>query len=68
LANPDLIPEEELASSERETWKKLALKIISSCIKVRGSFYFLNPVDPVKLGVSDYFDIISMPMDLGTVK
>ncbi|CAG8630498.1 18122_t:CDS:1 [Racocetra fulgida] len=29
---------------------------------------FLEPVDPAKYGVSDYFDIIKKPMDLGTVE
>ena len=29
---------------------------------------FLTPVDPVKLGIPDYFDIIKQPMDLGTIK
>ena len=29
---------------------------------------FGSPVDPVQLGLPDYFDIIKAPMDLGTVK
>lgn len=29
---------------------------------------FHLPVDPVKLGLPDYFDIIKHPMDLGTIK
>ena len=29
---------------------------------------FLTPVDPVKLNIPDYFDIIKQPMDLGTIK
>lgn len=29
---------------------------------------FLVPVDPVKLNIPDYFDIIKQPMDLGTIK
>jgi len=29
---------------------------------------FLQPVDPIKLCIPDYFDIVKQPMDLGTVK
>ncbi len=29
---------------------------------------FSDPVDPVKLGLPDYFDVIKKPMDLGTVQ
>ena len=29
---------------------------------------FLEPVDPVELGIPDYFDIIKTPMDFGTIQ
>jgi len=29
---------------------------------------FIEPVDPVKFAIPDYFDIIKTPMDLSTVK
>jgi bromodomain-containing factor 1 len=29
---------------------------------------FMDPVDPVALGIPDYFDIIKNPMDLGTIR
>jgi hypothetical protein len=32
------------------------------------AFPFTQPVDPVALRVPDYFDIIKVPMDLGTIK
>jgi hypothetical protein len=32
------------------------------------SWVFMAPVDPVALGLQDYFHIITKPMDLGTVK
>ena len=66
--NPDSISEEEIKSVELETWDKIALKIVTSCSKQKGAFYFVEPVDPVKFNIVDYYDIISKPMDLGTVK
>lgn len=38
------------------------------CWKVKGSSWFHDPVDAVKFGIMDYFDIITKPMDLGTAK
>ena len=37
-------------------------------MKLKGSYYFTEPVDPVKYNIMDYFDIVSKPMDLGTIK
>jgi E1A/CREB-binding protein len=31
-------------------------------------FVFASPVDPVKLNLPDYFDIVKRPMDLGTIR
>ena len=28
----------------------------------------MQPVDPVKLGIPDYFDVVKRPMDLGTIR
>lgn len=36
--------------------------------KHNSAFIFHEPVDPEKLNIPDYFDIIRNPMDLGTVK
>jgi Bromodomain len=36
--------------------------------KVKFAFIFHEPVDPVKLNIEDYFDIIKRPMDFGTIK
>lgn len=37
-------------------------------MKLKGAYYFTEPVDPVKYNIMDYFDIVSKPMDLGTIK
>ena len=34
----------------------------------KNSFIFLEPVDVEGLGLTDYYDIVKVPMDLGTVK
>ena len=37
-------------------------------MKLKGSYWFSEPVDPVKYNIVDYFDVISNPMDLSTVR
>mmetsp|Transcript_6823 Transcript_6823/g.11014 ORF Transcript_6823/g.11014 Transcript_6823/m.11014 type:complete len:109 (-) Transcript_6823:45-371(-) len=32
------------------------------------AIFFNEPVNPEKLGIHDYFDIIKRPMDFGTIK
>ncbi|KAH9327244.1 hypothetical protein KI387_007422, partial [Taxus chinensis] len=32
------------------------------------AYVFNDPVDPIKLGIPDYFTVIKSPMDLGTIK
>lgn len=41
---------------------------MSTIWKHKGSGWFQQPVDPVKFGIMDYNDIITHPMDLGTIK
>lgn len=36
--------------------------------KNKASIWFQQPVDPVKFGILDYNDIITHPMDLGTIR
>ena len=68
LSNPDAVPQELLEATLQESWEKVATKVLNQCWKVKGAFWFYEPVDPVKFGIMDYFDIITNPMDLGTVK
>jgi hypothetical protein len=37
-------------------------------IKMKQAFFFLEPVDPVKLGIPEYYDVVPYPMDFGTVR
>lgn len=36
--------------------------------KHTSSWIFLEPVDPIKLNIPDYFDIVKEPMDLSTIR
>ena len=36
--------------------------------KTKNSIAFLNPVDPVTMGIPTYFDVIKTPMDLSTME
>lgn len=64
LANPETIPSE----TNEESWDKAASRVLNYCSKIKGAFYFQEPVDPVKYNIMDYFDIVTHPMDLGTVR
>jgi len=65
--------ETHLASLDRTTQLPPA-KLKAKCMEVlkglqnhQHGWVFNNPVDPVELGLPDYFDVIKKPMDLGTV-
>ena len=42
--------------------------MVSSIWKFNSSWIFHEPVDPDKLGVPDYNNVIKTPMDFGTIK
>lgn len=51
-----------------DNWEKVAKKLMNMLCKVKDSEIFHKPVDPVLLGIPDYFDIIKNPMDFSTIK
>lgn len=51
-----------------ECWDKAAKRMINALTKHASAWIFLEPVDPERLGIPDYFDIIKHPMDFGTIK
>ncbi|KAG8086623.1 hypothetical protein GUJ93_ZPchr0010g8518 [Zizania palustris] len=58
------------ATSERQQDDKelaAALEAIKKVMKMDAAEPFNTPVDPVALGIPDYFDIIDTPMDFGTI-
>ncbi|XP_028079201.1 uncharacterized protein LOC114280979 [Camellia sinensis] len=46
---------------------KAALAVIRKVMKMDSARPFNLPVDPVALGIHDYFDVIDTPMDFGTI-
>ena len=68
LANPESIPQELIDKSNAEHWQKQAGKVLAQCFRLKGSYWFQDPVDYHKLMIPDYIDIIPNPMDLGTVR
>jgi ankyrin repeat protein len=49
-------------------WEKVAKRMMTHLMKMSQSWIFLEPVDPHKFNLTDYFDIIAEPMDFGTIK
>lgn len=49
-------------------WEKVAMRMMKHLMKLNQAWIFLEPVDPEKLQIFDYFDIIQNPMDFGTIK
>jgi len=47
---------------------KSLLPVVDSLMNHAYGWVFSNPVDPIELGLPDYFDVIKEPMDLGLVK
>lgn len=50
-----------------DPWPLAWAQILRGLLLRPGSWPFLEPVDPVALGIPDYHDVIKRPMDLGTV-
>ena len=42
--------------------------VLPNIRKHKHAWPFQKPVDPVNLGLPDYFDVVKRPMDLSTIK
>ena len=49
-------------------WDKTAKRLMNSLWRCSAAQIFHNPVDPDKLGIPDYFEIVKNPIDFGTIK
>lgn len=65
--NLTLVHKPESEPEQKSDMEKCAI-ILSSVMENPHAFEFLRPVDPVKQGIPQYFNVIKHPMDLGTVK
>ncbi|KAL2904460.1 Bromodomain-containing protein 4B [Bienertia sinuspersici] len=45
-----------------------SLEVVKKIMKMDAAEPFNVPVDPIKLGIPDYFDVIDTPMDFGTIR
>mmetsp|Transcript_37557 Transcript_37557/g.77085 ORF Transcript_37557/g.77085 Transcript_37557/m.77085 type:complete len:225 (-) Transcript_37557:404-1078(-) len=52
----------------KSEWVKKCGSVLKILKAHKHGWVFGEPVDPVKLQIPDYFDVIKQPMDLGTVK
>lgn len=53
---------------EEVSWERTAKRILENLRRSKYSIYFNEPVDVVRYGIKDYYDIIKRPMDFGTIK
>ncbi|KAF0693617.1 Aste57867_15482 [Aphanomyces stellatus] len=65
---PAHLREEGLAELERMPAMRKCHNILKNLVGNAKAVPFLIPVDPVALGIPDYFKVIKEPMDLGTVR
>ncbi|KAJ3004244.1 UNVERIFIED_CONTAM: hypothetical protein HDU68_005216 [Siphonaria sp. JEL0065] len=47
---------------------KFCNRILGRAKRLKDAFMFLQPVDPIKLGIPTYFHFIKRPMDLSTIQ
>eukprot|EP00268_Persea_americana_P052847 TRINITY_DN5941_c0_g1_i6.p1 TRINITY_DN5941_c0_g1~~TRINITY_DN5941_c0_g1_i6.p1 ORF type:complete len:701 (-),score=176.21 TRINITY_DN5941_c0_g1_i6:226-2328(-) len=59
------LPDQDRQYNENEL--STALEVIKKIMKMDAAKSFNAPVNPVALGIPDYFDIIETPMDFGTI-
>jgi hypothetical protein len=52
----------------KRPWDKLGKKLLNTLWRANQSWIFHEPVDPGKLNIPDYFDVVKHPMDFGTIK
>ena len=65
------IPQIDESAMIYHHWEKVAKRMMAHMTNTQKNpkaWIFLEPVNPEKLGINDYHDIIQRPMDFGTIK
>lgn len=67
---PAALPERKGGTPDKKAWSwhDECRKALDMLLKDKQVYFFTEPVDPVALGVPEYLEVITQPMDLGTVK
>lgn len=74
MYNPEKIqdiPEPEISDQTvplYDHWDKVAKRLVNQLWRCNASQIFHKPVDPDRLGIPDYFEVVKNPIDLGTIK
>ena len=74
LENPSLVDQlndPELAEENTplyDNWEKAAKRLLATLWRTNSAQIFHNPVDPDRLGIPDYFEVVKDPIDFGTIK
>ncbi|KAI3805155.1 hypothetical protein L1987_27265 [Smallanthus sonchifolius] len=70
LAQPHVENKSQMHQNSEHKRQELdaALAVIKKTMEMDAAEPFNIPVDPVALGIPDYFDIIKTPMDFGTIR
>ena len=65
LNEPDLVEEN---TPLYDNWEKAAKRLLATLWRTNSAQIFHNPVDPDRLGIPDYFEVVKDPIDFGTIK
>jgi len=65
ISDPDLAEEN---TPLYDNWEKAAKRLLNTLWRTNSAQIFHNPVDPDRLGIPDYFEVVKDPIDFGTIK
>ena len=64
---PELcLPKE--SSIHFDSWDQVAKRLLSQLWRLNNARIFHEPVDPEKLSIPDYHEVVKNPIDFGTIK